>query len=166
VSVALGKGPENVLASMRQYRSHDGTFNAQTRRGSTARIGLCLKKDEVLSVPSLQWRRRLQCQEVGDGWVAGPVSGSVRAVGDRCVGIPALDQPPPGRHPGQRDAATMRRYSRRRIARQHWVVDRRPEKFLVGLAPPSPAGCWLPQAGLSALPRLRPCIGPFPTARG
>ena len=166
MSVALGKGPENVLASMRQYRSHDGTFNAQTRRGSTARIGLCLKKDEVLSVPSLQWRRRLQCREVGDGWVAGPVSGSVRAVGARCVGIPALDQPSPSWHPGQRDAATIRRDSRRRIARQHWVVDRRPKKFLVGLAAPRQPDAGFRRLGHSALSRSRPCIGPFPAVHG
>ena len=44
-----------------------------------------------------------------------------------------------------------------------WIDD--PRSFSWNL-PPSPAGCWLPQAGLSALPRLRPCIGPFPTARG
>jgi hypothetical protein len=93
-----------------------------------------LKKDDVLSVPSLQWRSRLQCREVGDGWVAGPVSRSVRAVGARCVGIPALDQPSPSWHLGQRDAATIRRDFRRRVARHHWVVDRRPKKFLVGLA--------------------------------
>jgi hypothetical protein len=61
----------------------------------------------VLGVLSLRWDRRIQCREVGDGWVAGPVTGAPRAVGARCVRIPALDPPLPSWHPRQRDAATI-----------------------------------------------------------
>jgi hypothetical protein len=78
---------------MREYNSHYVNCSALlTPDGAQPLESVCLKKDDVLSVPSLQWRRRLQCREVGDGWVAGPVSRSVRAGGARCVGIPALDQ--------------------------------------------------------------------------
>jgi hypothetical protein len=44
-----------------------------------------------------------------------------------------------------------------------WIDDPRVSR---GTCRPSPVGCWLPRAGLSALPRSRPCIGPFPTVRG
>ena len=90
----------------------------------------------MLGVLSLRWDRRIQCREVGDGWVAGPVTGAPRAVGARCVRIPALDPPLPSWHPRQRDAATIGLDSCRRVARQHGVVDRRLTKFLLELATP------------------------------
>jgi hypothetical protein len=66
--VELGKGAENELASMRYYKSHEVNFRALlTPDGAQPLESVCLKKDDVLSVPSLQWRRRLQCREGGVG---------------------------------------------------------------------------------------------------